>query len=156
MATTPSILDAKEVSPGAIKNIASQVGAASKGTKEESVFNLIGRGLSTLQNQIDAIFRHLRKPVGSDFFSSVVEPTQELTLTATTTNIVPIKVPRVGARLTVALTIDGTDGRQVTWDAKFKGVGVDTIDNRAGKKNIYCFIGLSDMNWWLTCSNLGL
>lgn len=166
MASTSSslttLIDQLQQSTGAIKSKGNQITAQSQGLDSAAVFQLVGAALSNLQDQINNGRRGvvgLANFVSNNSGGSGSTSIQEVTLTTSTTNIMPTVVPTVGALLTVVITEDGTGNRQITWQPApggFKGVTVDDIDTRASKINIYLFVGRSDGNWWLIASNLGL
>ena len=77
----------------------------------------------------------------------------------TTTNINAVGTPTTGDQLVLFLNVDSTGGGQITWDASFKGISVNDIDNLPstnGLLNAYTFRGRSDNKWWCIATKLGM
>lgn len=140
--------------PVAIDSLAAQIRAVNHGLSApvRTALDQITAGLESIRKSISAGSRG-DFSVTSNLIGATI---QEIILTTGTTNIVPSIAAETGATWVLVITIDGTNGRQITLDATIKGMTVDEIDNRANKVNIYTFIGRSDGNWWNTAMRLGL
>ncbi len=144
----------KTPAPVAIDSLAAQIRSINHGLSApvRTALDQITGGLDSIRQSIAG---------GASGNISLTSPLlgatiQEITLSSSTTNIVPSLAAVVGATWILVLTIDNTSGRQITLDSTIKGMTVDDIDNTANKINIYTFVGRSDKKWWNTTMRLGL
>jgi hypothetical protein len=101
------------------------------------------------RTDLESYQTRLQGSIATSTPTAVIDIT-EYTLTVATTAITALGAGGAGDEKLVIITTDATDGRLITWDATFKGVTTDDIDNRANTTNIYRFVKRGDGNWWLT------
>lgn len=160
--TLASIILDSANSVGAVKSRASDIVAQSRGLDSASVFEMTGRSISNLQDQINTLqssFGSLAGLIASGAISGGISVTlQKVLLTnATVTNIVPTDTaPADTDVLVVKVTQSPAGTGGITWHASFKGVTSNDIEPTADCLNLYLFMGIDGVWCCLAIPRVGV
>jgi len=158
---SPTLVKFTQNSPGAVKNIRAQIQAESKGLDSASVFNLTGRAIGTLQDEIytllqrvNAIANAVNNNASLIVTGGTVSSIEIAAPNGTTTTIPASVTPAVDSLLVVFVTQDSTGGGLIAWNALYRWA-VTNIDTTASTVSLFSFVGRTDpadgvVRWFMT------